>query len=127
MAGHERELNWDIVGYLLTQFIFFFCNPDCATVFDQSNGQGRSKNVQVGETNIEVLLQDGWNDAVSAVRVNVGCIFTGYAHGNFDDEILALNGAGKTLKLPRGKDNALSSWTCQCSGKICLKIFSSLF
>ena len=84
MAGHERELNWDIVGYLLTQFIFFFCNPDCATVFDQSNGQGRSKNVQVGETNIEVLLQDGWNDAVSAVRVKVGCIFTGYAHGNFD-------------------------------------------
>ena len=84
-------------------------------------------NVQVGETKFQEILNKGWNDAVSAVRVKVGCTFTGYAHSNLVGEIVALNGADNLQTLQPGQDNALSSWTCQCSGKICLKIFSSLY
>jgi len=95
----------------------------CATVFENHNFQGSSTTAFEGTSGViyDLWASDrSWNDRVSSVKVNPGCVFKGYMNSHEEQPLVQLTGDSN---LEGDYDNAISGWNCQCG--VCAAVYEN--
>jgi len=113
-------------GYDFSQRICY-CFRACATVYENHNFQGSSIIASEGKSGVIHDLWTSnrpWNDRVSSVKVNPGCVFKGYINSPSayveEQPLVQLTGDSN---LQGDYDNAISGWNCQCG--VCATIYEN--
>ncbi len=82
---------------------------DSCVVYEKHQFQGRSMKIASGEKE-EILNADGWDDAISSVRLAKGCHLEAWKQPKFN---------GSKLVLLKGHDSLGSQWDNQISSLKC--------
>jgi len=100
--------------------------PVCATVYENRNFQGSSIPAYGWTSKVIHSLWTSdhlWNDRISSVKVNPGCVFKGYNNNHIVENEQPLVELKEDSNLEGDEDNAISSWICQCGA--CATVFEN--
>ena len=95
-----------------------FYSGVCATVYDEHNYKGSSRQVKIGE-NTPNAGTIKWNQKISSLKVESGCQFTGYDWPNYiKGSWNPKNWTSNVADLRSPYNNDISSWKCTCGKMI---------